>query len=165
MKVVLDTNVIVSAAMAERDERQSRRWWLVRIALIEQRRFVNVTSEPLMAELASVLQEPGKLEAEDAKDFADEIADASDFVRIHRLPMGLRDPRDDMVVETAMNADVDAVVSDDLDLHDDRARRLLGKTGIGIRARPIRSLTSFEMLCELSGTPPFSLLVLPTLAA
>jgi len=165
VRVVLDTNVIVAAALAERDSRQSRRWWLVRVALIEQRRFVNVTSQPLIGELNAALQKPGRLKATKANEFADEVADASDFVRIHRLPMGLRDPRDDMIVETAMNADVDAVVSDDLDLHDERARRLLGKTGIGIRTRPIRSLTSFEMLCELSGTPPFSLLVVATLAA
>ena len=79
--------------------------------------------------------------------------------------MGVRDWRDDKVVETAMNANVDAIVSQDLDLHDMRARYSIAKTGIGIRSRPIAVWNVGTFLAVLDGSPRFSPLVVATLAA
>jgi putative PIN family toxin of toxin-antitoxin system len=46
---------------------------------------------------------------------------SSTIVRIHDVPMGCRDPRDDKVIETALNANADVIVSRD---HDDRPLEL-----------------------------------------
>jgi hypothetical protein len=65
-----------------------------------------------------------------------------------------------------MNANVDAIVSEDDDLHDVNARRAIAKTGIGIRERPIDVWKAQNLLEALSDRPRFSPLVVPaTLAA
>jgi len=156
MRVVLDTNVFVSAALAQREERMGRARWVVEVAFLGQRRFEHVTSHRLMQELRDVLGRPGMLGADEAEAFADAIMERSTVVDISGVPMGVRDPRDDKVVETAMNGDVDFVVSEDADLHDLSARRAIAKVGIGIRARPIRVITLRELIAELEGIPRFS---------
>lgn len=164
MKAVLDTNVLFSAALAQRDERRGLARWVVDVALIGQRRFEHVTSDLLLNELQRVLSRPGMLTPERAARFVAKILEESTVIRIHGVPMGVRDPDDDKVVETAMNGDVDFVVSEDADLHDRSARRAIAKVGIGIRARPIRVITLREFVAELEGIPRFSPLV-ATLAA
>jgi putative PIN family toxin of toxin-antitoxin system len=166
MKAVLDTNVLVSAALTAQSERWGRARWLVEVALLAHRRFEHVTSEPMMHELRAVLLRPGMLDERSADRFVESIAAASSFVRVHDVPMGCRDGDDDKVIETAMNADADMIVSDDADLHDPAAWRAIAKTGIGIRRRPIRVMTLDAFVAELSGIAPrFSPLVLATLAA
>lgn len=163
MKVLLDTNVLVSAALAERDERGGLARWVIDVALVGQRRFDHVTSHRLMQELRDVLDRPGMLPRGHLGRFVDKILEHSTIVEIHGLPMGVRDPKDDKVVETAMNGDVDFVVSEDADLHDLSARRAIAKVGIGIRARPIRVITLRELVAELEGTPKLSPLIAPEL--
>jgi predicted nucleic acid-binding protein len=119
-----------------------------------------------MYELRSALQRNPRVNDAFAEEFVEAVASASTFTTIHHVPMGVRDPRDDKVVETAMNANVDALVSEDKDLHDVDAQRAIAKTGIGIRDRPIRVWKSRTLVAALSGRAPFSLLVVPaTLAA
>jgi putative PIN family toxin of toxin-antitoxin system len=163
MKVLLDTNILVSAALAERDERGGLARWVVNVAFLGQRRFEHVTSHRLIDELHDVLRRPGMLGLREAERFAMKIAENSTIVDVHGLPMGARDRKDDKVVETAMNGDVDFVVSEDADLHDLSARRAIAKVGIGIRARPIRVITLRELVAELEGTPRFSPLIAPEL--
>lgn len=165
MKAVLDTNVLVSAALSLRDQRSGRAQWLVEIALIAQRRFEHVTSEALMHELRDVLTRPGMLEEDIAVRFAAAVSAASTFVRVHNVPMGCRDPNDDKVIETAMNGDVDFVVSEDADVHAPRASYAIAKTGIGIRGRPIRVVSLHGFVAELTGVPRFSPLVVEAPAA
>jgi putative PIN family toxin of toxin-antitoxin system len=166
MRVVLDTNVLVRAAIAWSEERPSRNRWLVEVALIAQRRYENVTSDPLMYELRSALQRIPRVDPAFVEEFLDALSSVSTFVTIYHVPMGVRDPRDDKVVETAMNANVDAIVSEDDDLHDVNARRAIAKTGIGIRERPIDVWKAQNLLEALSDRPRFSPLVVPaTLAA
>jgi putative PIN family toxin of toxin-antitoxin system len=163
VKAVLDTNVLFSAALAQRDERRGLARWVVDVALIAQRRFQHVTSDLLMNELQRVLSRPGMLDSQGAADFVDNILDVSTLVRVRGIAMGVRDPNDDKVIETAMNGDVDFVVSEDADLHDLSARRAIAKVGIGIRARPIRVITLRELVAELEGTPRYSPLIAPEL--
>jgi putative PIN family toxin of toxin-antitoxin system len=161
MKVVLDTNVFVAAALSLRNERWSRARWLVQVALVAQRRFEHVTSEPLIHELRRVLIRPWMLDESTADRFVDVVWKASSFVRVHNVPMGCRDPDDDKVIETAMNADTDFIVSNDADVHDPRARYAIAKTGIGIRKRPIRVVSLDAFVEELHGVRPrFSPLVI-----
>lgn len=159
MKVLLDTNILVSAALAERDERPGLARWVVGVALLGQRRFEHVTSHRLIDELRNVLNRSRMLTMRDTERFTMKIMENSTIVDIHGLPMGVRDANDDKVVETAMNGDVDFVVSEDADLHDLSARRAIAKVGIGIRARPIRVITLRELVAELEGTPRFSPLI------
>lgn len=165
MKVVLDTNVLISAAIAWYEQRPADSRWLVEVALIAQRRYENVTSDPLIFELRSALERNARVGRAFAEKFVRAVGSESTFTMIHRVPMGARDPRDDKVIETAMNANVDAVVSDDNDLHDPDARRALAKTGIGIRDRPILVWKIPTLVEALSGRPPFSPLVLPATVA
>jgi len=163
MKVLLDTNILVSAALAERDERRGLARWVVDVAFLGQRRFEHVTCHPLIHELRNVLDRPRMLTLCAAERFAMKIMENSTIVGIHGVPMGVRDRNDDKVVETAMNGDVDFVVSEDADLHDLSARRAIAKVGIGIRARPIRVITLRELVAEIEGTPRFSPLIAPEL--
>ena len=163
MKAVLDTNVLVFAALAERDERWPLARWVVDIALLGQHRFEHVTSDLLLLELEAVLSRRGMLDPQRGKKFVDKVLQGSTLVYVHGVSMGVRDRKDDKVVETAMNGNVDFVVSEDADLHDLSARRAIGKVGIGIRARPIRVITLREVVAELEGTPRISPLVAPEL--
>jgi predicted nucleic acid-binding protein len=165
VRALIDANVLVSAELARRDERSSLTRWIVFVALLAQRRFRFVTSEPLVRELHDVLVRRGFSRAvSDA--YVAALSAEAEFVRIYGLPMGCPDPGDDKVLETALNGNVDVIVSRDAHLFDPRSRRPIEKTGIGIRDRPIRVVGVRTFVDELSGVPRFSPLVLPaTLAA
>jgi putative PIN family toxin of toxin-antitoxin system len=165
MKVVLDTNVLVAAAIAWYEQRPADTRWVVEVALIAQRRYENVTSDPLMFELQSALERNPRVGRAFAEEFVQTLGFVSTFTDIYGVPMGVRDRRDDKVIETAMNANVDAIVSDDRDLHDVGARRAIAKTGIGIRDRPIRVWKIPTLVEALSGHPRFSPLVVPATVA
>ena len=165
MRVLIDANVLVSALLTRRAGKTSLVEWLVFVALISQRRFVLVTSDPLVYEVREVLLRRGVTEF-DADRYIDSLTRYATFVRIYGVPMGCPDADDDMVLETALNANADVVVSRDADLFHPRSLQMIQKTGIGIRDRPIRVLGVREFVDELTGVPRFSPLVLPaTLAA
>jgi len=105
------------------------------------------------------------LRADDADAFVQMLCELSTVVPVYGVPMGCRDPKDDVVIETAMNANVDLIVSRDKDLHSAWARYAIGKTGIGIRDRPIRVVNVRSFLAELTDQRPFSPLVCAELAA
>lgn len=161
MTALLDTNVLVSAAIATADERRSAVRWAVEVALVQQRRFEHVTSGPMLHELRIALERRADIQESQVHSFVDLLAEHSTVIPIYRLPMGSPDPGDDKVIETALNGNVDFLVSEDADLHDLRSQRSLLKTGIGIRERPIRVVRLDAFVAELAGTPPYSPLVVP----
>lgn len=163
MRALIDANVLVSALLTRRAGKTSLVEWLVFVALIRQRRFELVTSDPLVREVRKVLLRPGVTEF-DADRYLASVTRYATFVAIFGVPMGCPDPDDDMVLETALNANVDAIVSRDADLFHPRSLQTIQKTGIGIRERPIRVLGVREFVDELTGVPRFSPLV-PALAA
>ena len=165
MKIVLDTSVLVAAAIAWSEDRSAESRWLVEVALIGQRRYENVTSEPLIFELRSALERNARVGQAFAEAFVRAVGLKSTFIPIYNVPMGARDPRDDKVIETAMNGNVDAIVSEDKDLHDADARRAIAKTGVGIRERPIQVWNARTLVAALSGRPRFSPLVVPATVA
>jgi putative PIN family toxin of toxin-antitoxin system len=163
MTALLDTNIFVSAALASRRNRSGLAYWVVEIALIGQRRFEHVTSDQLLDELRTVLARPRMLGASAAAEYVAEVAQVSGFVPSHGVPMGCRDRTDDKVIETALNANVDFLVSEDRDVHEARVRYAIEKTGIGIRERPIHVVTLREFVDVLHSSPRFSPLVAPEL--
>src|ERR1700736_6693436 len=157
MKAVIDTAVLVSAALAIAAGNVPHSRLLVERGLSAD--FELVTSEPLLRELGDVLSRQRIAhEPDDTIAFAARISSAATFVAIRGLAMGCRDPRDDKVLETAMNANSDFVVTRDRDLYDARARYSIEKIGIGIRSRPIRVVGVSAFLNALDG-PDFSALI------
>jgi putative PIN family toxin of toxin-antitoxin system len=162
MKVVVDTGVLVSAALSIAAGNASYSRKLVEEALAGER-YELVTSEMMLLELADVLSRPRiGLVAEFAAAFVERLASVATVIVIRGLTMGCRDPRDDKVLETAMNANADFVVARDRDLHEARARYSLEKVGIGIRSRPIR-VVGVRAFLDALDAPDFSALICATL--
>jgi putative PIN family toxin of toxin-antitoxin system len=158
MKAVIDTAVLVSAALAIVNDKAAHSRLLVERASIPSS-FELVTSEPLLMELADVLSRSQfGISPEHAVAFAESIASVATLVSIRGLAMGCRDPRDDKVLETALNANADFVVARDRDLHDARARYSLEKVGPGIRTRAIR-VVGVRVFVEALNASDFSALV------
>ncbi len=162
MKVVIDTGVFVSAALSIAAGNTSRSRELVEEALAGER-YELVTSHMMLLELADVLSRSRiGLVAEFAAAFTERIASAATVVVIRGLAMGCRDPRDDKVLETAMNANADFLIARDRDLHEPRSRYSIEKVGPGIRDRPIRVVSVHAFSAALHG-PDFSALLVAAL--
>ena len=111
MRIVLDTNVLVAALRS--DAGASRQ--LLEYAF--DQRYVLLLSVPLMMEYEDVLVRPEHLSAADvsARDVGiilDALAALGEAVRLSFLwrPL-LKDPADDMVLETAMNGRADYLIT------------------------------------------------------
>jgi putative PIN family toxin of toxin-antitoxin system len=110
-RAVFDTNLIVAGLSSRRGASHA----LLRQAF--DGRFVLLASPPLWLEYESVLKrgEIGrlhKLTDKDVDDFLDALATVVEPVHFHYLwrPQ-LSDPKDEMVLETAMNGQADALVT------------------------------------------------------
>ncbi len=158
---VLDTNVIVSAALAMDEGKRTAPRALVEEQLFFRQSFLSITSEPLLYELHDVLSRRRHgLSVRTVRRFVDRFTLSSAIVRTYNISMGGRDRKDDKVIETALNANADVIVSGDRDLYDPRAVYGIAKTGAGIRQRPIRVVEVRAFLIELRSGPRFSPLVL-----
>jgi putative PIN family toxin of toxin-antitoxin system len=111
MRLVLDTSVLVAAIRSD----QGASHQLLLGAL--QDRFQMIASVPLMIEYQAVMTRQEHLEAsgltyEEVNELLDAIADVVSPVVLDYLwrPI-LRDPDDDMVLETAVNGRADAIVT------------------------------------------------------
>jgi predicted nucleic acid-binding protein len=110
MKAVIDTGVLISAALAISAGSASRSRQLVENGLTGER-YEIVTLEPMLRELADVLSRPRiGLDAQYAAAFVERVVSVATIIAIRGLAMGCRDPRDDKVLETALNANVRAFV-------------------------------------------------------
>lgn len=110
-RIVLDTNVLIAAARSRADAS-----FQLLLALRYQR-FQGLASVPMMLEYEAVLKRPEHLQAaamqeSDADRLLDVLALLLEPVHLHFLwrPQ-LRDPSDDMVLETALNGRADALVT------------------------------------------------------
>ena len=113
MRLVCDTNVWLSALTS----RQGASHYMVRW-LFEQPNLLNAISIPLILELEDVLLRPQnrarmpQFSEQQLKQFIDDICQISHHQAIYFLwrPQ-LKDPKDDMVLELAVNAQADYLIT------------------------------------------------------
>jgi putative PIN family toxin of toxin-antitoxin system len=111
LRLLLDTDVVVAAFRS--DQGASRGLLLAAL----DREFVMLLSVPLMLEYEAVLKRPEHLSAagmttEEVDALLDALAAVVEPVRLsfHWRPM-LKDPSDEMVLETAVNGQADRIVT------------------------------------------------------
>lgn len=125
MRALLDTDVVVAAMRS--DQGASRQLLLAAL----DRRFAVLASVPLMLEYEAVLKRPEHLTAAgitaaDANTVLDALAKVAEPVRLAFLwRPRLRDPADEMVLETAVNGAADYLVTFNLK-HLGQAARAFG---------------------------------------
>lgn len=133
MRVVLDTNVLVSAILFPGGAPEA----VLRLGL--EKRIQLVTSPTLLTEFARVLVEKFGHSNAQAQERLRRVIAVSDIVKPHETVREIaQDPEDDRVLEAALAARAEAIVSGDKHL-------LQLGTWRGIRIfRPADFLTSFE---------------------
>lgn len=111
LRIVLDTNVLIAASRS----RNGASFAL--LLALKNRQFKALVSVPLMLEYEAVLKRPEQLAASNrntamADAFLDALSLLVEPVHLHYLwrPQ-LRDPADEMVLETALNGRAEALVT------------------------------------------------------
>jgi len=113
MKIVLDTNIVLSALLSKRGASNKLMIWL-----FNQNKKYNVISNTLVTEFEDVLtreknlKQFSNLTKNDVLNFIDDICFISYHQKIYFLwrPF-LKDSNDDMVLEVAVNAKADAIIT------------------------------------------------------
>ena len=142
MRAGVDTNVWVSGILNPHGHPAE-----IRRAL-ERDEFVLVTSQPLLDELADVLARPRMVSkygvtAVDIAQLQALLMAKAELVEVNGTLQLCRDPDDDVVLETAVNGQADALVTRDEDMSRDLDVIAL------LEARNIRVLTVQRFLGEL----------------
>lgn len=112
-RLVLDTNVLISAALSSRGAPA------LLLDHLKRARTVLVFSEPTMTELATRLMRAKfdrYVERDTRLRFLAEIDAVAEFVGVSGTPMGCRDRSDDPFLETALAGECGLIVSGDQDL-------------------------------------------------
>jgi predicted nucleic acid-binding protein len=134
-RIVLDTNVLVAALRSRRGAS------FAVLSAIGLGRFEHVVSVPLVMEYESVLLRPGvvPLPAQAAQDVVDYLCRTGLPQDVHFLwRPRLQDPRDDMVLEAAVNGRCGAVVTHNV-------RDFAGSLAFGVQAlTPAQFLSHLE---------------------
>jgi len=108
LRAVLDTNVLVSAIISEGKARQ-----LLKQGIAEKYRIV--TSGLILEELATVLSRPKfKTSQEEAKRIKAALKRTADVVEVKTKVQAVKeDPKDDMLIETALDGEAQVIVTGD----------------------------------------------------
>jgi putative PIN family toxin of toxin-antitoxin system len=144
LRAVVDTNVWVSALINPSGAPARV------LAHLRSAHFRLVISEPLLTELADVLARPRlirkyALTPERSGAILAVLRSDADLVSVESIPQRCRDPKDDVVIETAAMGRADVLVSRDADFT--RAKELIEHlAGAGIRILTVRGF-----LLELEG--------------
>ncbi len=145
LRAVVDTNVWVSALI------NPKGYPALVLDAFRNKRFVFILSEPLVNELIEVLSRPRlarkyKLEPDDIAQFVALLLERSELVRTHGGMHLCRDPRDDMVLETALSGSASCLVSrdDDIKRDEDLVRSM--------KAKGVSVLSVARFLARLSET-------------
>ena len=108
LRVVLDTNVLVSAIISDGKSRQ-----LFKKGINHQ--FSIITSDLILKELADVLSRPKfKISKEELEKIIYAMNRSAETVTVQsKLNLVKEDPKDNMVIETACDGNADIIVSGD----------------------------------------------------
>src|SRR5262245_25297607 len=122
MRAVVDTNVLLRSLI--RPTGPAARI----VNAFTAGKFEIATSEPLMEELAGVLARPGILAKYHLNPAAtttilELLRQQAVFVQVSGTTYGCRDPKDEMLIETAVVGSAGALVTNDKDLLEDEALR------------------------------------------
>jgi len=109
LRVVLDTNIYIAAELSPNGS-SAQAWRLAR-----QRRFQLITSPYIVNEVGKVLRRLGREEREVIKR-CKEIVHIADIIQPTITLRVVRDPKDDPIVECAVDGKADMIVSLDKDL-------------------------------------------------
>jgi putative PIN family toxin of toxin-antitoxin system len=109
LRVVLDTNIYIAGDLSPNGS-SAQAWRLAR-----QRRFQLITSPYVVNEVGKVLRRLGR-EERDVIKRCKEIAHVADIVQPTTTLRVVRDPKDDAIVECAVDGKADMIVSLDKDL-------------------------------------------------
>jgi putative PIN family toxin of toxin-antitoxin system len=111
MRVVVDTNVLISAALKQKSMPG-------RVALVVERRGVLLKSLPTEHQLFEVLARPyfDSLIDPETRTWLKKLMGAAELVTISERIAACRDPTDDKFLELAVNGHADLIVSGDADL-------------------------------------------------
>jgi putative PIN family toxin of toxin-antitoxin system len=111
MRVVLDTSVVIAGL---RSQQGASRLWL---DAVMSKRHVIVVSVPLIIEYEAVALRPEhvaaiRLTPAEIGEFFEDLCAVAEHISLrYRLKPVLKDPADEMVLETAVMAGVDAIVT------------------------------------------------------
>jgi putative PIN family toxin of toxin-antitoxin system len=111
LRVVLDTSVVVAALRTTLGAGSAV------LRLVAEREMIALATPPLFLEYEEVLQRAEQrlahgLDNEELESFLSELAAVVEPIELHfRLRPQLRDPKDEMVLETAINGRADALVT------------------------------------------------------
>ncbi|MGD0203048.1 MAG: putative toxin-antitoxin system toxin component, PIN family [Candidatus Bathyarchaeia archaeon] len=108
LRVVLDTNVLVSATISNGKSRELFQRGLAN-------RFAIVTSDLILEELVSVLSRPQlKTTNAEIKETINALKRSADVINVKsKLKAVKEDPKDDMIIETAYDGNADIIVTGD----------------------------------------------------
>ncbi len=140
-QIVIDTNVLVAAL---RSNRGAAFLLLSLIGSLSQKFEINL-SVPLVVEYEDVVLRPGMLpaltppEIEDALDYVCEIGNHHEIFFLWR-PF-LKDPKDDMVLELAIEAQCDFIVT------------FNQKDFVGVEQFGLEALTPYQLLQKIGELP------------
>ncbi len=116
MKIVLDTNILVSALMSQNGSSNKILVWL-----FENPKKINIVSNTLISEFSDVLNRKeninkfNNLTKQDIESFLDDICLISHHQNINFLwrPF-LKDIKDDMILEVAFNGNADYIITNNI---------------------------------------------------
>jgi putative PIN family toxin of toxin-antitoxin system len=156
--VVLDPTIFVSAAIAIDAGRITTARIAVEDALIRRGLYTNFISVNMLYEVGDVLTRARiPFSLENIIDYVALIERASSLVTsVRNVVMGCRDPRDDKVMECAMNAPARYIVSRDKDLLEASPleKYAISKVGLGIREQPIEIVSVEAFVYDILGYAP-----------
>ncbi len=153
ISAVIDSTVFVAAAIAIDAGRRTTARMLVEDGLIRHGAFTNFISAPILYEIGDVLVRTHvPFSDESVVSFVDLVQRSSILLTsVQGIVIGCRDPRDDKVLEAAMNGSARYIVSRDKDLLEaaPHEKYAITKTGPGIRQNPIEIVTVEAFLYDV----------------
>jgi putative PIN family toxin of toxin-antitoxin system len=127
LRIVVDTNLWIRALLGGPVTLPMLEAW-------QAHKFTLVVSQPLITELNDVWQRPRlrkRIDAQDAEYLLEQLYFRGEMVEPTTIPPRCRDPKDHPVLATAIDGQVDAIVTGDDDLRaDEELRAAMKQYGI-----------------------------------